>query len=62
MAANQLGDLLAQLPVADPASESWRKIEATAQDLANNLRVRDGTYCSRILVCIPRFRFNIAFL
>jgi hypothetical protein len=40
-AARQLGDLLAQLPVGDVA-ESWSKIEMTAQNLANGLRVRGG--------------------
>lgn len=39
-AARQLGDLLAQLPVGD-VTESWNKVETTAQSLANGLRVRD---------------------
>lgn len=42
-AARQLGDLLAQLPIGN-VTESWLNIEATAQSLANGLRVRDGEH------------------
>jgi len=42
-AARQLGDLLAQLPIGDD-TESWAKVEITAQGLANGLRVRNGEY------------------
>lgn len=40
--ANKLGDLLAQLPL-NTNQEQWNSIEVTAQSLANDLRVRDGT-------------------
>lgn len=42
-AARQLGDLLAQLPVGN-VTDSWTKIEITAQNLANGLRIRDGEH------------------
>ena len=42
LASSKLGDLLASLPLNQP--NQWDEIEATAQSLANDLRVRDGEY------------------
>ncbi|KAF7966291.1 hypothetical protein HWV62_39207 [Athelia sp. TMB] len=43
VAANALGDLLTQVSSANSPTESWTKIETTAQSLANGLRTRDET-------------------
>lgn len=40
IASSKLGDLLARLPLNQP--NQWDEIEATAQALANDLRVRDS--------------------
>ena len=39
-AASTLGDLFASLPVGQP--DQWTEIAATAQSLANDLRVKNG--------------------
>lgn len=41
-AASTLGDLFASLPVGHP--EQWTDIAATAQSLANDLRVKNGAF------------------
>lgn len=38
--ASKLGDLLARLPLNQP--DQWKEIESTAQQLADDLRVKDG--------------------
>ena len=40
LASSKLGDLLARLPLNQ--ADQWDEIEATAQSLANDLRVKDG--------------------
>lgn len=39
-AARQLGEILAQL--SGDNTQPWANVEATAQTLANGLRIRDG--------------------
>jgi hypothetical protein len=39
LASSRLGDLLARLPLNQP--DQWDEIEATAQSLANDLRIKD---------------------
>ena len=46
LASSKLGDLLARLPLNQ--ADQWDEIEATAQALANDLRVKDGVLGARM--------------